>query len=76
MIFLGIDRLIRMYLEDQNFFLKIILAIKILKTNISNLKYENKSKILDIDVFKANNNTFNEDEKFQIIFVIHLTKKK
>ena len=43
-------------------------VIKILKTNISNLKYENKSKILDIDVFKANNNTFNEDEKFQIIF--------
>ena len=43
-------------------------VLEILKINISNLKYENKSKILNIDVFKINNNTFKEDQKFQIIF--------
>ena len=43
-------------------------VLEILKINISNLNYENKSKVLDIDVFKINNNTFKEDQKFQIIF--------
>ncbi len=43
-------------------------VLEILKTNISNLHYENKSKILDIDAFKINNNTFKVDQKFQIIF--------
>ena len=40
----------------------------ILKKNILNLKYENKSKVINIDAFKINNNTFKEDQKFQIIF--------
>ena len=40
----------------------------ILKKNILNLKYENKSKVISIDAFKINNNTFKEDQKFQIIF--------
>ena len=43
-------------------------VLKILKNNISNLKYENKSKVIDIDVFKINKNTFRTDQKFQIIF--------
>tara|TARA_A100001015_G_scaffold285941_1_gene354023 strand:- start:1512 stop:2078 length:567 start_codon:yes stop_codon:yes gene_type:complete len=43
-------------------------VLEILKINISNLKYENKSKVMDIDAFKINNNTFEEDQKFQIIF--------
>ena len=43
-------------------------VLEILKTNISNLSYENKSKVLDIDAFKIDNNTFKEDQKFQIIF--------
>tara|TARA_X000000950_G_scaffold26413_1_gene28476 strand:+ start:7128 stop:7697 length:570 start_codon:yes stop_codon:yes gene_type:complete len=43
-------------------------VLEILKINISNLNYQNKSKVLDIDVFKINNNTFKEDQKFQIIF--------
>ena len=43
-------------------------VLEILKINISNLKYENKSKVIDIDAFKINNNTFEEDQKFQIIF--------
>ena len=43
-------------------------VLEILKINISNLKYENKSKIIDIDAFKINNNTFKESQKFQIIF--------
>ena len=43
-------------------------VLEILKNNISNLKYENKSKVIDIDAFKINNNTFKEDQKFQIIF--------
>ena len=33
-------------------------VLEILKTNISNLNYENKSKVLDIDAFKIDNNTF------------------
>ena len=43
-------------------------VLEILKTNISNLNYENKSKVLDIDAFKIDNNTFKKDQKFQIIF--------
>ena len=43
-------------------------VLKILKTNISNLKYENKSKVMEIDAFKINNNTFEDNQKFQIIF--------
>ena len=43
-------------------------VLEILKKNISNLKCENKSKVIDIDAFKINNNTFEEDQKFQIIF--------
>ena len=43
-------------------------VLKILKNNISNLKYENKSKVIDIDAFKINKNTFKTDQKFQIIF--------
>tara|TARA_B100000886_G_scaffold334659_1_gene290516 strand:+ start:560 stop:1129 length:570 start_codon:yes stop_codon:yes gene_type:complete len=43
-------------------------VLEILKSNISNLKYENKSKILNIDVFRINKNTFGENQKFQIIF--------
>ena len=43
-------------------------VLEILKNNISNLNYENKSKVLDIDAFKIDNNTFKEDQKFQIIF--------
>ena len=43
-------------------------VLEILKTNISNLKYENKSKVIDIDAFTINNNIFKDDQKFQIIF--------
>ena len=43
-------------------------VLKILKINISNLKYENKSKVMEIDAFKINNNTFKDNQKFQIIF--------
>ena len=43
-------------------------VLEILKKNISNLKYENKSKVKDIDAFQMNNNTFEKDQKFQIIF--------
>ena len=43
-------------------------VLEILKINISNLKYESKSKIVDIDAFKINKNTFEKDQKFQIIF--------
>ena len=43
-------------------------VLKILKINISNLKYENKSKIIEIDAFEINNNTFGDNQKFQIIF--------
>ena len=37
-------------------------------SNISNLKYESKSKVIDIDAFKINNDTFENNQKFQIIF--------
>ena len=43
-------------------------VLKILKNNISNLKYDNKSKVIDIDAFKINKNIFKENLKFQIIF--------
>ncbi len=43
-------------------------VLKILKKNISNLKYENKSRVIDIDAFKINDNTFKKDQKFQIVF--------
>ncbi len=43
-------------------------VLEILKINISNLKYESKSKVIDIDAFKINNDTFENNQKFQIIF--------
>ena len=43
-------------------------VLEILRNNITNLKYENKSKIINIDAFKINKNTFKIDQKFQIIF--------
>ena len=43
-------------------------VLKILKKNISNLEYENKSRVIDLDAFKMNNNTFEKNLKFQIIF--------
>ena len=43
-------------------------VLKVLKNNISNLKYESQSKVAEIDAFKINKNTFNNDQKFHIIF--------
>ena len=43
-------------------------VLEILKKNISNLKYDRKSKVIDIDAFKINNYIFRNDQKFQIIF--------
>ena len=43
-------------------------VLEILKNNVSNLKYENKSKVIDIDAFTINNSIFKDDQKFQIIF--------
>ena len=43
-------------------------VLEILRNNIANLKYENKSKIMNIDAFKINKDTFRIDQKFQIIF--------
>ena len=43
-------------------------VLEILKINISNLNYEKKSKVIDIDTFKINNNIFRDDQKFHIIF--------
>ena len=43
-------------------------VLKILKQNISNLKYENKSKVINVDAFKINSNTFVNNRKFEIIF--------
>ena len=43
-------------------------VLEILRNNIANLKYENKSKVMNIDAFKINKNTFKIDQKFQIIF--------
>ena len=43
-------------------------VLEILKINISNLKYGSRSKVIDIDAFKINNDTFENNQKFQIIF--------
>ena len=43
-------------------------VLEILKMNISNLKCKDKSKVIDIDAFKINNNIFQDDQKFHIIF--------
>ena len=43
-------------------------VLEILRMNISNLKYESKSKVIDIDAFKINTDTFEKDQKFEIIF--------
>ena len=43
-------------------------VLEILRNNIANLKYENKSKVINIDAFRINKNTFKIDQKFQIIF--------
>ena len=43
-------------------------VLEILRINIANLKYENRSKVINIDAFKINKNTFKIDQKFQIIF--------
>mgnify|MGYP001394321579 CR=1 FL=1 len=43
-------------------------VLKILKNNISNLKYGNKSEVIEIDAFKIDSNTFKGKQKFQIIF--------
>ena len=42
--------------------------MEILKINISNLNYESKSKVIEIDAFTINNSIFKDDQKFQIIF--------
>ena len=43
-------------------------VLEILKINISNLKYENKSKVINNYGFEINNNSFEDNQKFQIIF--------
>ena len=43
-------------------------VLEILRMNISNLKYSSKSKVIDVDAFKINNDTFEKDQKFEIIF--------
>ena len=43
-------------------------VLEILRNNIANLKYENKSKVINIDAFKINNSIFKNDQKFHIIF--------
>ena len=43
-------------------------VLEILKNNASNLKYENKSKVINTDAFKIDKNFFKDDQKFQIIF--------
>ena len=43
-------------------------VLDILKVNISNLKYEKKSKVIDIDAFKINNSIFKDHQRFEIIF--------
>ena len=43
-------------------------VLEILRSNIRNLKYENKSKVINIDAFKINKNIFKIDQKFQVIF--------
>ena len=43
-------------------------VLEILRKNIVNLKYENKSKVIDIDAFKIDRNSLKIDQKFEIIF--------
>ena len=43
-------------------------VLEILKKNISNLKYENRSKVINFDAFRINSNAFEIGQKFQIIF--------
>ena len=43
-------------------------VLEILNINISNLKYENKSKVIETDAFEINNDTFEDNQKFHIIF--------
>ena len=43
-------------------------VLEILKINISNLRYENNTKVIDIDAFKIDNYIFKDDQKFHIIF--------
>ena len=43
-------------------------VLEILKVNISNLKYEKKSKVVDIDAFKITNSLFKDHQRFEIIF--------
>jgi len=43
-------------------------VLKILKDNISNLKYEKKSKVIDIDAFRITNSIFKDHQRFEIIF--------
>jgi len=43
-------------------------VLEILRENILNLKYGNKSKIINIDAFKITRNNFKIDQKFEIIF--------
>ena len=57
--------------ENQIIFSDFLTSVdkgEILKVNISNLKYENKSKIIETDAFRIDNNIFKDDQKFQIIF--------
>ena len=39
-------------------------VLEILRNNIANLKYENKSKVINIDAYKINKNTYKTDKKF------------
>ena len=43
-------------------------VLKILKDNISNLKYEKKSKVIDIDAFRITKSIFKDHQRFEIIF--------
>ena len=43
-------------------------VLEILRKNILNLKYGNKSKIINIDAFKITRNNFKINQKFEIIF--------
>ena len=43
-------------------------VLEILRKNIVNLKYENKSKVINIDAFKIDRNSFKIDQKFEIVF--------
>ena len=43
-------------------------VLEILKINISNLKYEKKSKVIDIDAFRITKSIFKDHQRFEIIF--------